>query len=302
MNSADILCADDRCPRKSHFDQRWIYGRLSIQEILRRSVEFGLEFDGDGGQAAGDEAMTLASENEVILPDGNVYESAVNCAALADLIVTVLRGEDAPWGRPRDAKAGNVPWESGAFLNGQQTSLHRIVLAAQWNEERALHERRSWFSLGECCIYEMPLVQHVFIVGSNRGGKFQSPWSKANQHPLNRGIRFKRRDGEKFEGGWKQVYREDLELSKDEWLGVMQDDGVLETSYFQETIKVPIPEVRRKIVKLAEKKLGKVAAMDSVPEPCPTQCVYPLPSCPYQDVCWTFQKSPSESTGFIRIG
>lgn len=267
-------------------------------EVLRQAVDAGLlTEESDFGQLAGDTVMTLATERELAV-EGSQYTCAMHHAALADLIVTVLRARMPKLGRPEDRVTKTLTWVSGVYVEASGVRLRRVVLVDRWSKERELAESHSWRALGEMSVYGMPMTLTVVLIGQRREGKHHSPWSKGFLHPVSRTLRIKKRDGESFGGNWTPCWREEQDwLSRDKWIDTMRADHVLNDVVFDVDLDLPHPMMMDKVKRLAESKLKAIALTQELPEPRISQCDWPVP-CEFRDCCWSFRE-PSERTGFI---
>lgn len=248
--------------------------------------------------------MELAADRGFDVEGKQLYEMAEHFGGLADLITTVLRERQGGWERPEDVSLpGGSKWSSASFLAPEQTFLRRVVLASRWSRERKASEQNSYFSLFEACIYQIPVRMTVMIIGQLREGKHYSGWTRASRHPVNKKLRFrfKPRKDSQYGANWEQVWRESVDTSRDAWLDAMREDGVMADLMFDVEVPVPIEEVRRKVIGLAERRLREIEETTETPAPSPSQCFYPT-KCPYSCVCWQFRKSPTEQLGFVRIG
>lgn len=302
MTSPELLLARDRCARIPFWAKKWEWPKMSFGQSLRRSIEGALtEATDDCGQAAGDRFMTDCADRGLETSQQDLYGQAEHGAALADIITWRLRGQKPPWNRPEDfALADGVKWQSSAFLSDSGFRLYRVCLVSRWTPERKIIETHSYFSLFESAIYGLPLTNFVIVLGQNRDGRHHGYWTKASQHPLNRGLRFKKRSGESFGSSWKQVWREELDTSRDTWLEAMEKDGVLEESCFEMEVKVPIEEIQAKVRGLAARRLREIQETVKTPDPSPSQCWMPT-RCQFVDTCWTFNSAPAERMGYVRI-
>src|SRR6266481_6768641 len=117
MNSAETLLAMDRCERLAAWSQSWQVPAIHPTEVLKAAVDAGLLTDEDDpGQLAGDMVMTEAAERTLDI-EGSQYTCAVHTAALADIVVTALRGSGPAWARPADLPMKTLTWTSSAFLS-----------------------------------------------------------------------------------------------------------------------------------------------------------------------------------------
>jgi hypothetical protein len=299
VNTSDLLSAHDRCPRAAHWSQSWESNLLHPNEALRRAIEEALLHDGDDpGQYAGDSIMTMAAERGLDT-SGNKYECAMHNAALADIIVTVLRS-GGPWARPEDRKVKSFTWVSGVFVEPSGTRLSRVICVDRWNDERKLSEMHAWRTLGEQAAYGLPMTLTVVLVGQRREGRHHSPWSKGFLHPRSRNLRIAKRSGEKFDGNWIQCWREEQEnISRDKWLDAMRADGVMHDVLFDVEVPAPDPAFMSKIGRLAERKMEAITGAKEIPPPNISVCDWPT-KCQFATSCWEFTE-PSERTGFIAI-
>lgn len=299
-DSATLLTLDDRCELAAWHAQRFERMKMRSLDALYAAIEEGLTTEEkEPGQVAGDHIFTLAESRGIDCPDTNdLYGQAVHLAALADIVVHVLR-TGGPWERPDDAEVGNQPWKSSAWLVANRTRLRRVVLVDHWTPERALAEATSWRSRGEVLAYNLPLDQVVIVLGQHRGNRRHGPWSKCWSHPLNKELRMRKRSGEAFGGSWVPKFREELDVTREEWTQVMQDDGVLADCLIQVEVAIPtasVPELRV----LQSAKVDAMTLRSSPPARRLSQCYWPIP-CPYSDVCPSFV-DPSIRNGFIKLG
>lgn len=241
--------------------------------------------------------MTLASERELDV-QGSQYSSAMNLAALADIVTTVLRSRLPVLAHPEDRVGKTFTWTSSAYVDPSGVRLRRFLLVDRWSSDRELAESHNWYGLGESSIYELPLTTTVIMVGQFREGKFHSPFSKGFLHPVSRTLRIKKRDGESFNKNWTSCWREEQDwLSRDKWIDTMRADHVLNDVVFDVDLDLPHPMMMDKVKRLAESKLKAIALTQELPEPRISQCDWPVP-CEFRDCCWSFRE-PSERTGFI---
>lgn len=301
MTSAELLTAFDRDPRAAYWLQHWEKQKIAPSDVLRRAVSAGLlSKEDDPGQEAGDTVFTLATDRGLDTKQFEVYAQALHLASLADLIVTVIRAEGPPWGRPEDGTANGLPWVSSCFLEPSGVRLRRIVIVSQWSVDRRLSESHSWYSLGEICAYSMPMTETIIVVGQNRDGKHHSPWSKGWLRTRFKTLRVRKRSGEGFDSDWIPIWREERdEISRDKWMDVMRDDGVFPDLMFDVEVPLPCADIANKIRRLIEKRLTTLHKMKEAPSPSISQCDWPVP-CAFREACWSFTE-PSERNGFIPV-
>src|SRR6201984_3634210 len=299
MNSAELLLSLDRCPRQAFWSQSWESPAVHPNEVLRRAVDAGLmTSESDPGQLAGDTVMRIAAER-TLDGEGSQYNCALHTAALADTVVTALRGNSGPWARPADIPMKGVTWVSSAFLEPSGVRLRRVLLADRWSTERFQSEIHSWKGLGEIAAYGMPMTLQVVLIGQRRNGRHHSPWSKGFTHPRSRNLRIRRRMGGEFKENWVEVWRETSDFNREHWIEQMRRDYVLNDVLFEKEIPMPDEAVLAKIKHLAQKKLQRLSATSEVPEPNISACWWPT-GCQFRTACWQFRE-PSERDGFVAI-
>lgn len=301
METSSFLMADDRCRRSAFWSQDWERNLVAPTSALYQGIEAGLSYDEgdeDPGQVAGDTVFTLASERGLDTPQADQLGQAQHMGALADILTFFLR-KGEPWVKPEAVEVGETSWEAGVWLDATATRLRRLVLVDNWSENRARSEKHSWRTIGEACVYDMPVVETVLVVGQNRDGRRHSPWSKAWLHPVNQDLRMRKRDGEKFSGKWRPVWREDVDYNRETWIETMVDDGVVTDVVFEVEIPPPSGITRVKVLDLMQRKLAEIRGLKATPDPCPSVCDWPSP-CQFVGACWNFTV-PSESNGFIQI-
>jgi hypothetical protein len=291
MNSPLLLTYFEQCARKGYWGRLHERIRLDDTEMLQTALRAGLTTERtDFGDCAGEECYGLGVEPGLNSDFYDVHSQVVHLSCLADIICCAIRKPlEAPWTLPEPIKlGGDGPlWTSGAYLSPDGSHLRRVVLATSWNDNRHYSEARSWFSLGECAAYDLPMQQATIILGQNRDGKRHSHWTKALLHPVNRKLRFRKKHdvSEGFKSTWLPVWREDHdEITTSMWLQGMLDDGVLSDLCFSVEIPALEKSARQRILDLAASKLEKVQNLDSLPEPQLSTCDWPQ-KCLFRDDC-----------------
>lgn len=299
MGSADVLLNHDRCPRLAHWGMRWQAQNIDASEALALAVDEGVMCEGnDPGQFAGDTIMTIASERRLNVP-GSQYDCALHLASLADLITTALRTGTPAWARPAARTWQTLIWESSAFIE-RGIRLRRVVLVDRWSEERKLHELHSWRTLGEQAVYELPMTLTVIVHGQRRVGRYHTPWSQGWLHPLSKELRIKKRSGERFQGNWRECWREQHgEIDRDRWLEMMHKDKVMPEVMFNVDAPVPPDKLLVPVRTLAQDKMQALVESARTPRPTISACDWPR-KCKFHACCWGF-KDPNERNGFVRI-
>jgi hypothetical protein len=298
--TAQILTDYEYCVRRGFWSQRYERHVLDAMEMLYRAIRTGLTESErqDFGERAGDEVMQLAEDHGLERRNhGEHYQSVINMACLADILVTALRKPSEPaW----IASTPNTPgWTSSAFLDAAGTHLRRVLCVSSWNDERHLSEVRSWYGLGEVCQFELPMQMAVAIVGQMRNGRRHSPWCKGLLHPHVRGLlKFKkqvRSTTEGFKDTWQVAWREEhAEIGREKWLEAMMQDDVLREHLFVVDIPVPGENEVMRIREMAQRKLEALARLSELPEKQLTGCEGPIHPCPFRICCWANPEATPE--------
>jgi hypothetical protein len=303
MDSAQLLSSYEHCNRKGWWSTQWERHKISDVELLQRAIRAGLMSDRkDFNIAAGEEGMALGAEPGLETGQYNVFDQVVHLCCLADIICAALRGpKDTPWVLP--APVGlpeGQTWHSGAFLSPDGLKLRRIALVSAWGDDRHYAEARSWQSLGEVAAYNLPMQQAVIILGPSKDGKRHGHLSKGIQHPANKKLRFRKRvkTAEPFKQTWVGIWRENHdEISTQEWLAAMREDGVLQDVCFSVEIPVLGKPARDKIRDLAARKLEEIYSLKRTPDPQLTGCSWPV-KCSFLNPCHAGEKEPNGRYGF----
>lgn len=181
-------------------------------------------------------------------------------------------------------------WSSSAFVDPTGRFLRRFIPVGNWTPERAQHEMRSWYGLGEVCMAKMPMQMVVAQLGPMNGGRRHNPWAKALLHPQHSSLRFRLRSRARVDGfkeTWVPVYREEHdEIERERWLQAMIDDGVLQDLLFVVAIPLPGELEAERIRDMAKRKLDAALAVTKLPEKQLSTCDGPLAPCPFRDCCW----------------
>lgn len=302
ISSADILTAAESCARRGVWASRWQSHRIHPTEIVRRAVTAALTAPSDNpGEYAGEEVMTLAANRGIDLTGPNLYDCALNHAAISDIVTTAILQTPAK----HVSLIGSIDgWQSSALLSGDR--LRRFLPVSSWNSDRQNHEVRSWYALGEVCRLNMPMQMIVAVIGSLQGGRRHGYWSRALLHPRNQQVRFRRRSRQTIEGfkeTWLPIFREEHdEIDRRVWLQGMLEDGVLKESLFVVDVPVPGEVERQRVVELSKRGLERVSAGTELPGKQLSTCDGPLAPCPFRGCCWgETETQPSALGGFDAV-
>lgn len=303
-NAPKLLTSSEHCKLSGYWDRDWEPEKINLLDLLQHGIREGLTSTrSDFNEAAGERVVGIVAEREVASEFHDIYAQAVHHAAIADVTTCALRRPtDEPWAVPDPIRLPDGPeWHTGCFLSPSGTSLRRVALVSSWSDDRHFAEARSWFSLGEVCVYGMPMQQAVIVLGQHREGKRHGYWSKGFRHPVNKKLRFRRKNfsGEGFKESWETIFREDFDnIRTRDWLQAMLDDDVLKDAVFTVTIDVPPEGERQRIVDLAKSKLERLFALTEEPERQMTGCHWPLP-CLHRHHCDNNQP-PNGRYGFVK--
>ena len=283
--TAVLLTAFEECLRKAHYMRRYRRAKFSGNEMLQAAIRAGLLSErADFGEAAGEEVYAMGAEPGLDTEHYDVHGEVCHLACLADVVTCALRKPgDAPWDLPPEQPL----WTPSCYLSSDGLHLRRVVLASSWNDDRHYSECRSWFSLGEVCRYGLPMQMAVIVLGQSRGGKRHGPWARALRHPANKTLRFRKKHAvsEGFKNTWLDVWREDYDdISTQDWLQGMLNDGVLQDVCFMVEIPVPGEVARQKVLDMGTRKLETLENMKELPDPQLTGCDWPQP-CAFRTPC-----------------
>lgn len=253
----------------------------------------------DWGDVAGETVYGFGSDPGIDSKQYDQHSEVVHLACLADIITCAIR---RPGGDPWKPAPSLPDWESGCFLSPDSSHLRRIAFVTSWNDDRHYSLCRSWESLGEISVRNLPMQMVVVNLGQHRHGRYYSYWAHGLRHPANKKLRFRKRHGvaEPFKESWIEVWRENYnDISTNDWLEGMLYDDVLRDCCFNVTIPVPKPEVRQRIIDLAQRKLEIVRSAKELPIQNLSTCDFPIP-CKFRDPCHA-QEEPGPIYGFVQI-
>ena len=297
MNTSKNLLSSDLCERRAWYSLRWAAPFLAPKEILYLAVEHGLCSIGDAGEAAESHAMDLCVDPGVDTSEEDLLGLAQHIASLANFLAWLLRGSQPPYKRPEPISLPDrTPWTSGAFLNGSETHLRRVVLVDRWDSWAQLALERSWDVAGECSVYGVGMDCVIVELGSLRKGRWSNPFTRAYRHPVAKTLRFKKRDGDDFGSTWIKVERENDKASREDWLDAMGDDGVLAESIH--VLSMEAPQRGSAIIALAQSKLERIRAAGEPPEENLSMCYDRIHPCPFR-ACCPRGLEPGPETGFV---
>ncbi len=293
MNTALLLNSADRCARLPYLLERWRPPGIRPVEALYEAIEAGLTHPGDKPWDAAETALLdLATSRGIDSAHTDFHGEAEHLASLASFICYLLRPQGY-WKRPEPfALPDGALWHPSAFLDPSESHLRRIVLCSTWNPYRQVEEEHDWRTL-EGSIYGVAMDLVVVVIGQERDGRRHGPLSKGWTHPVSKQLRFRKRDGGGFDGGWEQIWREKSDFSKEMWLDTLADDGVLPDVVLIHGVE---PE-RKDLCNIALKKLERIRTAKEPPEESPSMCFDRVRPCPFRSAC-PRGLEPSPELGF----
>lgn len=216
----------DRCERRFAFEATHEPLTISPLGLLYAAIEGSLTHP-DHLQGAGNAILEKTSRLEVTSGELSPISTVRHVQATAEVIALALRER---LGRAQKVSRGNIgahEWESNLF--DFRGTLHRIVLTSHIDDDSLRSFAHSWQTIGEMAALERPINLTIVTVGHSRNGRRHSHWSKAFQHPIQKSaLRFApRKKGDEFTSNWKQVWREQTNISAETWLERMKSDDVL---------------------------------------------------------------------------
>lgn len=299
LNSAALLDADDLCRRSAFYFQRWIPPQIKPTDALHQAIECGLEYAGDKEPSgiASEKLMDLAVTRGIDSNQTDLLGEAEHLAGIASFATWLLRTGPA-WKRPEPIKLPNgTIWTPGAFLSQSETHLRRIVLCSRWDAYRQVEEEHDWRML-ESAIYGCAMDLVVIVLGQQRDGRRHGALCKGWQHPVSKGLRFRKRDGSGFDANWQPIFREQSSFSRDQWLDALVGDGLLSESVLIHQVQTSnqVPDIGA----LAEQKLNRLKEENITPLRQLSRCFDRFAPCPFRSCC-PRGLEPSEELGFVRI-
>ncbi len=291
MNTALLLNSADRCARLPYLLERWRPPGIRPVEALYEAIEAGLTSAGTPWDAAEQRLYDLATTRGLDSNQVDVLGEAEHLAALASFISYLLRPE-GHWKRPEPIPLPDgALWHPSAFLDPSESHLRRIVLCSTWNPYRQVEEEHDWRTL-EGSIYGVAMDLVVVVIGQERDGRRHGPLSKGWTHPVSKQLRFRKRDGGGFDGGWEQIWRE---------VGLQQGDMARRAGRGWRAPRCD-PDSRRRagtegLVQYRTKKLERIRTAKEPPEESPSMCFDRVRPCPFRSAC-PRGLEPSPELGF----
>lgn len=278
----------DRCERRMAFEKDYESAAISPLGLLYGAVEGSMVSNNpvEGAKAA---IVSMTQRLDVTTGELSPISTVRHVESMAEVIALALRAKLGKGQRLEPVPLGNHQWQSNLFecRNG----LMRVVLASHLDDDSLRSYAHSWQTIGELAALEKPITLAVVVIGHQRGGRRHSHWSKGFQHPVQKSsLRFaprKRDDG--FTQGWKQVWREQDNITAKTWLEQMKNDEVLsdlivtrQIAYKAEDARMI--QARADMLKIAEQV---VRARTDVPMRRSSCDEIGRGACPFQAVCYS---------------
>ena len=224
--SAQSLDSFDRCPRRYAFERQCESRTISPLGLLYAAVESSLT-GADPSQSVSDSITDLTARLDVNSGELSPMSVVRHVGFMAEVISLALRAKFGLMKRLAPIPFGEHQWESNLF-EAPAGNLHRIILASHMDDDTLRSYAHSWGTIGELAAFQRPISLTVVIIGSQRGGRRHSAWSKGFLHPIQKVLRFSpRKKDTGFTENWKQVWREQTDIKADTWLERMRIDNVL---------------------------------------------------------------------------
>jgi len=224
--SAQLFDTLDRCGRRLAFEREYESSSISTLGLLYAAVEAAMVGD-DPLQAARDAILDLTQRLEVNSGELSAMSAIRHVEAMAEVISLALTAKFGHMKRVEPVDFGGHQWKSNLFED-HSGFLHRLILASHMDDDSLRSYAHSWGTIGELAALERPLALTIVVIGSQRGGRRHSAWSKGFLHPIQKVLRFQqRKKADGFTQGWKECWREQSDIKAETWLERMRIDNVL---------------------------------------------------------------------------
>ena len=239
--SAEKICTEELCTRRRVWTEKYQELRISLLRTLYIALDAGLTTDKDPEKEAESQFLSLARAPGLDIVGADVYAVAVHHAKLAGILALSLR---SAWGDPwKPVEPIPLPkgrtWHS-ALYGTNDGNLRRVALVDHWSDDRKKQEIWGWRTLGEVCAVNKKILISAITIGQARDRHRYSPWTRCHQAPHTNVFRFKRKTStEGFSPNWKQAWREDCEVTTEQWLTRMKEDGCM--ADLVHAVEVPVP-------------------------------------------------------------
>jgi len=268
--TTDDFFRHDACERLETWSRQYELPRIPLAEALRSGLRAGL-LSGDP-QKAYSQFLAHSASPGLDIEGRSVYDVAVHHAALVEVISAYLLGNDGAWLEADSVEFGKNTFQPLSFQMADGR-LRRVVLCSTWNALREQEERYSWNTVADMAATGRPMLVNVIVIGQSREGFRISPWTTGYEHPENRTLRIKRKEG-KFAPSWRKVRREIMGTKPLDWLTLMQRDEAFEDVVYSFTADLKdrdevLDEMKR--MKMGGERMTRSSCFRYVP--CPMACL-----------------------------
>ncbi len=245
------------------------------------------------GEGAKDAVRAVTAVKDVDAGPLAAISAVRHVGLMAEVIALALRRKLGPMARIAPVPMGKHQWRSGLFET-RSGILHRFVLVSHIDDDVLRGFAHSWGTVGELAALGRDVTLTFIAIGAQRGGRRHGAWSKCFRHPVQKTmLRFGRRKGSNgFTDGWKEIWREQTDITAARWLDQMQADDVLGDLIQSRTI--PYRKDDARIAQAKTDMFTILPAMESASVDSPmrrSSCDDPIKgACVWQALCW----SPSE--------
>ena len=224
--TSELFDRFDRCPRRYAFESEYEPRSITPLGLLYAAVEGSLTAP-EAVQGAKDALMERTQRLDVNAGELSPLSAVRHIECMAEVIAMALRAKLGRATRPDSAQLGDHEWRSN--LIESRGELHRIILVSHMDDDSLRSFAHSWQTIGELAAMERPVTLTVVLIGSQRGGRRHSAWTKGFLHPIQRNLRFApRKKDSGFTENWKACWREQSDIKAEVWLNQMRTDGVMD--------------------------------------------------------------------------
>ena len=292
----------DRCPRRYALEITHEPRSISGLGLMYAGVEGGVVAP-DPGEGAKDAVRAVTAVKDVDAGPLAAISAVRHVGLMAEVISLALRRKLGPMARSQDpVPMGKHQWHSGLFET-RSAILHRFVLVSHIDDDVLRGFAHSWGTVGELAALGRDVTLTFIAIGAQRGGRRHGAWSKCFRHPVQKTmLRFGRRKGSNgFTDGWKEIWREQTDITAARWLDQMQADDVLGDLIQSRTI--PYRKDDARIAQAKSDMLTILPAMESASVDSPmrrSSCDDPIKgACVWQSLCWSPTEVEVEDLGHL---
>jgi hypothetical protein len=256
----------------------------------------------DPGEGAKDAVRAVTAVKDVDAGPLAAISAVRHVGLMAEVISLALRRKLGPMSRLQDVEFGKHQWHSGLFET-KGAILHRFVLVSHIDDDVIRGFAHSWGTVGELAALGRDVTLTFIAIGAQRGGRRHSHWARAFQHPIQKTmLRFGRRKGSNgFTDGWKEIWREQTDITAARWLDQMQADDVLGDLIQSRTI--PYRKDDARIAQAKTDMFTILPQMESASVDSPmrrSSCDDLIRGvCPWQPLCWSPTEVEVEDLGHL---